>query len=160
MIGKIGLIIKSRSLILLLTLASGCSNSIPYKGNKDLIGYWEAKSVEIVAPSYDGVRFPMQRYGFASLTINNDSSYIFNMEIMQDVILEKEVFGNPYSKVVLNAGYQNYKQGYYLASDTSIILYDANKIFSNEYNYDFSGQILYTRFIDKEKKRWKISWEK
>jgi len=140
-------------------IIDGCKPSIPYKGNKDLIGNWEGKTVEIIAHS-ERVNFPMYKYGFANFTLYNDSTYYYSMEITRDVILEKEVFGNPYAKTVLKSGYKNYKRGYYLASSSKIILYDANRIISKEYNYYFDKQTLYIKFKDKGNKQWLISWEK
>ena len=144
----------------LFLLNVSCNKNIAYKGNKDLIGYWEATTVEIVDPNYNAVRFPMGKYGYSEINFNDDSIYSFRMEIHQDVILEKEVLGNQFEKVILKAGYTNYKQGFYFASDTSIILYDGNKLFSDEYRYDFQEQHLFTYFTDKASRKWKIKWEK
>jgi hypothetical protein len=146
------------ALALFITL-NGCKSSVPYKGNKDLFGDWEGKTVEITAQS-ERVSFPMYKYGFATFTLYNDSTYYYSMEITRDVVLEKEVFGNPYAKTILKSGYKNYKRGYYLASSSKIILYDANKIISKEYGYYFDKQTLYIKFKDKENKQWLISWEK
>ena len=146
--------------LILFAVSYGCKPSIQYKGNKDLVGNWKCKTVEIIAPSSERVSFPMDKYGFSNFTLNNDSSYYFLMEIMQDVILEKEVFGNPYRKTILKSGYKNYRTGYYFASSSELLLYDANRIISNKYSYYFDGQTLYTKFYDKENKQWKISWVK
>lgn len=147
-------------ILILITMYYSCKPSIQYKGNKDLIGNWEGKTIEIISPSYEKVSFAVHKYGFSTLLLNNDSSYSFLLKIMRDVVLEKEVFGNPYAKKILKSGYTNYRRGYYLASASELILYDANKIISNEYRYYFEEQTLYTKFVDKENNQWKISWEK
>lgn len=144
---------------ILFIILCGCKPSVPYKGNKDLFGNWKGKTVEITSQS-ERVSFPMYKYGFATFTLYNDSTYYYLMEITRDVILEKEVFGNPYTKTVLKSGYKNYKSGYYLASSSKIILYDANRIISEEFSYYFDEQTLYIKFEDKENKQWLISWEK
>ena len=144
---------------LLLLINYGCKPSIPYKGNKDLIGNWEGKTVDIIAQS-ERVTFPMYKYGFATFTLYNDSTYYYLMEITRDVILEKEIFGNSYAKTILKSGFKNYRTGYYLASSSEIILYDANRIISKEYSYYFEEQTLCIKFKDNEDKQWIITWEK
>ena len=146
-------------ILILITMYHSCKPLIPYKGNKDLIGNWEGKTVEIIAQS-ERVSFPMYKYGFATFTLYDDSTYYYLMEITRDVILEKEVFGNPYAKTILKSGFKNYRTGYYLASSSEIILYDANRIISKEYSYYFDEQTLSIRFKDKENKQWIITWEK
>lgn len=146
--------------LILFVICVGCKSTVSYKGNKDLMGNWEGKTIDIISPSNERVSFPMSRYGFSTMRFDNDSTYYFLMEIMHDVILEKEVFGNPYTKTVLKSGYKKYKTGYFLASNSEIILYDYNRILSNKLSYYFNEQILYTKFKDKENKQWIISWEK
>ncbi len=105
---------------ILIIAGYGCKPSITYKGNIDLIGNWEGKTVEITSPSSERISFPMSKYGFSSLTLNKDSSFNFVMEIMRDIILDKDVFGNSYSKVMLKSGFKNYRSGYFLASASKI----------------------------------------
>lgn len=150
---------KIHFVLIILIMIYGCRSSKKYEGNKDLIGNWEGKTVEIIAQS-ERISFPMYKYGFASLVLSGDSTYNYLMEINRDVVLEKEVFGNPYAKTILKSGYKNYKRGSYYASSSELLLYDANKILSNEYSYYFEGETLYMKFKDKEDKLWIISWEK
>lgn len=145
--------------LIIFTIFYSCEPTIPYKGNKDLLGSWKGRTVLITA-NFEKVSFPMDKYGFASFTLYNDSTYDYLLEITRDVILEKEVFGNPYAKTILRSGFKDYKRGYYLASDSMLIFKDANKIISREYSYYFDMQILYVKFNDKENKQWIISWEK
>jgi len=141
---------------ILFSFLNGCKPSVSYKGKKELIGNWEGKTVEITAQS-ERVSFPMYKYGFATFTLYNDSTYYYSMEIINDVIFEKEVFGNTNTKTILKSGY---KSGYYLASSSKIILYDTNRLMSKEYNFYFDEQTLYLKFKDQENKQWLICWEK
>lgn len=144
---------------LLFIFLNGCKPPIPYEGNKDLIGNWKGKTFEIITRS-ERVNFPMYKYGFASINFYSDSTYNYTIEITNDVILEKEVFGNPYAKTIINSGYKMYKSGYYLVGSSKIILYDVNKLISQEYEYYFNEQTFNLKFIDKDNKEWLIVWKK
>ena len=147
-------------IIAIIIFVTKCNSDIKYYGNKDLIGNWEAKTIDIFSPSNEHINFAIKKYGYSYLSFSRDSSFNFILKLFKDVVLKKDVFGNPYEKTILKSGYENYKSGYYLASDSIIIFYDNNKIISNRYNYIFAGNILYTKFADKENNQWEISWEK
>ena len=137
-----------------------CKQLPPYKGKQDLIGNWHCNTIEITTPSHNNINFAMQRYGFASFSLNQDNSYSFSMDILRDVVLEKESFDNTYSKTVIRAGYKNFRRGFYYATGGNITFLDANKDRVNEESYFFNEKTLLTKFIDNDNKLWKISWEK
>lgn len=137
-----------------------CKQLPPYKGKQDLIGNWHCNTIEITTPSHNNINFAMQRYGFANFSLYKDSSYTFSLDILRDVVMEKEAFGNTYSKTVIHAGYKNFRRGFYYASDSKLIFLDANKDRVNDESYFFNERTLLTKFVDKDNKLWKISWEK
>jgi len=137
-----------------------CKEQPTYKNKKDLVGNWHCKAIEITTVSHDIVSFPMDRYGFATFSLDKDSLYTFSIDILHDVVLDKKIFGNTYSKTIINAGYKVYRSGSYNYNDSCIALFDMNRIIVNEESYFFEGSILYTKYIDKDKKQWEISWEK
>lgn len=150
----------TKLIISLLVLLTSCKQLPPYKGKLDLIGTWCCNAIEITTPSHNNVNFAMQRYGFASFSLDKDSSYSFSMAILRDVVLEKEAFGNTYSKTIIQAGYKKFRSGFYYATDGNITFLDANKNKVNEESYFFNERTLLTKFIDNDNKLWKISWEK
>jgi hypothetical protein len=145
---------------LVLLLSVGCRQLQPYQGKHDLPGTWLCRTVGIRTHTQHEVDFAMHNYGFASLSFDNDSSFSFSLEILRDVVLEEEVLGNRYSRTVIQAGYKQYRKGYYCATDSSIILYDANRTRANEESYVFEGRTLLTRSTDEDSRLWEISWAK
>ena len=71
------------------------------------------------------------------------------MDIERDVVLEKEAFGNTFSKIVLQAGYKNFKKGFYVVTDSSIIILDTEKNVVENDNYLFNERELLTQFMDR-----------
>ncbi len=129
----------------------GCKKEIIYKGNKDLIGKWKGYAIEIKPNNKnDLINFDVENYGYARLELNKDSAFTFMLEIMKDVVVDKEIFGNQYGKKVIQAGYKKYKRGFYLADSNKIVFYDYNKITNKNYKYYFRENILYTIFSDKK----------
>jgi hypothetical protein len=147
-------------LILMIILIWSCKPLEPYKSKYDLIGNWHCRTIEITTPTHNKVVFAIRKYGYADYTIAKDSSYSFSMGILSDVVLEKEALGNSYAKTIIQAGYKNFRRGFYYATNNNIIFYDANKIKVNEENYFFTERTLFTKYLDKDNKQWLISWEK
>ncbi|RJQ65093.1 MAG: hypothetical protein C4517_00675 [Stygiobacter sp.] len=141
-------------------LLISCEPSPPYNNKKDLVGNWECKNVRITTSNKNISFFDMSKYGYASLVLSKDTTYTFSMVIMKDVVIDKEVFGNLYSKKIINAGFKNLRKGSYSTSEKTMIFYDDNKTVVSEENYHFENRTLVSRYLDKEKKIWEVSWEK
>ncbi len=137
-----------------------CKQLPSFNSKEDLLGDWHCKTIEITSASHNSVNFVIRKYGFADLSFDEDSSYSFSMEIFQDVVIDKNLFGGTYSKTVLNSGYKNYRLGYYQATDSSITFMDVNRIEIKNEDYFFNKRTLFTKFSDKDNKLWKISWVK
>jgi hypothetical protein len=147
------------TIVISLSLFS-CQQLTPYKNKQDLIGNWHCNKIEINTPSHNKVSFEMSTYGSAKITIDKNGLYSFWMDISRDVVLEKEILGNAYSKTIIQAGYTNYRVGFYYATDSSLIVLDADKNKIDEESYSFNERTLTTKFTDKAEKLWKISWVK
>ena len=149
------------NIILLLSLILiDCKKSPHYNSRNDLIGNWQCDYIEISIPHNNEARFAIQRYGYASISLNEDSSYSFNLNIIRDVDLEKIVLGNSYSKTIIQAGYKEFRRGYYTATNNNLTFYDANRKIINNESYFFNEKILVTKFINKENKFLKFYWVK
>jgi len=147
-------------LIVIFIFFISCKQLPPFKGKQDLVGSWHCEKIEITTPRGTNFGFLMRKYGFANFSIYQDSLYSFSMNILQDVVLEKEILGGTYSKTVLQAGYKNTRTGYYQTTDSSLILFDFNKVKINEESYSFCERVLLTTFTDEDKRFWKIFWKK
>ncbi|MGE5353795.1 MAG: hypothetical protein ACM3P0_17045 [Acidobacteriota bacterium] len=153
-----------KSVIAFLFLSSillwGCKSQPPFKSKSDLIGEWKGTVVDITTLNRLKASFPFRKYGSAHFDLNQDNSFTYTLEINRDVVLEKEVLGNPLSKTLIKAVYKNFQRGKFTASDSSLTLYDPdnNEIFQNKYH--FKERTLYTEFVSKDKLTWLIAWEK
>ncbi|MCU7495184.1 MAG: hypothetical protein HF314_04810 [Ignavibacteria bacterium] len=116
--------------------------------------------VDITAPNRLKSSFPLRKYGTAIFELNSDSSFTYTLEINRDVVLEKEVLGNPVSKTLIKAVYKNFQKGKFIASDSSLILYDSHNNEISQDKYYFKERILYTEFVSKDRLTWLIAWEK
>lgn len=106
------------------------------------------------------VQFPVQKYGYASFSIDKDQSYSFTITILHNVIFDKNILGNTYNKIIINAGYKNFKTGKYAATDSTIIFLNYDGTHAGTEKYSFNGRTLFTQYKDREKNTWLISWEK
>lgn len=138
----------------------GCKSPAPFKSKQDLIGRWKGTVVDITTASRLRASFPFRKYGSAFLELNSDSSFSYTMEINRDVVLEKEVLGNPISKTLLKAVYKEFQKGKFSADDSSLVLYDPYNKQVSKTKYFFKERTLYTEFLNKDKFTWLIAWEK
>lgn len=144
----------------LIIFISGCRHALPFKNKSDLLGNWEGEMIKIANKSNLETHFPIRKYGYASFSLNKDNSYTFSMTILRDVILEKNILSNTYSKVLIKAVYKEFRTGEYSAIDSAIIFFNNNGKIENKEKYFFKDRTLYTNFTDKDKNNWLISWEK
>ena len=147
-------------LFLNLILLWGCESPAPFKSKLDLTGQWKGTVVDVTTPNRLKASFPFRKYGSALLELNSDSSFSYTVEIYRDVILEKEVLGNPLSKTLIKAVYKEFQRGKFIANDSSIVLYDPGNKPSSQNKYFFKERTLYTEFLNKDKLTWLIAWEK
>ncbi len=147
-------------ILILALIIVGCKQSIPFTNKNDLLGNWKGEIIKITTPSNLETHFPIRKYGYASFSLNKDNSYTFSMTILRDVILDKNILGNNYSKALIKAVYKEFKTGKYTAIDSAMIFLNNNGIIENKEKYFFIDRTLYTEYSDKDKNIWLISWEK
>ncbi len=144
----------------LLISFAGCKPRPPFKTKSDLIGNWNGEFVQITTPSNLHAQFPVKKYGFASFALNKDDSYFYNLAIIRDVVLDKNILGNNYSKLLVRAVYRKYQTGQYAATDSTLSLFNDNGINGYVEKYFFEDRTLFTKYIDENKNTWLISWQK
>lgn len=147
-------------LFLSLILLWGCKHPVPFKSKSDLIGQWTGTLVDITTPNHLRASFPFRKYGMALFELNQDSSFTYTLEINRDVVLEKEVLGNPLSKTLIKAVYKKFQRGKFTASDSTLSLNDPGDNEISQNKYFFKERTLYTEFVSKDKLTWLIAWEK
>ncbi|HEX2868542.1 MAG TPA: hypothetical protein VHO03_15980 [Ignavibacteriales bacterium] len=147
-------------LFLSLILLWGCKHPAPFKSKKDLIGQWKGTVVDVTTPNRLRASFPFRKYGLALFELNRDSSFSYTIEINRDVILEKEVLGNPLSKTLIKAVYKRFQKGRFSAGDSTLTLNDPDNNEISRNKYYFNDRTLYTEFVGKDKLTWLIAWEK
>ncbi|MHB9011450.1 MAG: hypothetical protein ACYC49_04405 [Ignavibacteriaceae bacterium] len=147
-------------ILIISLIIAGCKPSIPFTNKSDLLGNWKGEIIKITTPSNLETHFPIRKYGYASFSLNKDNSYTFSLTILRDVILDKNILGNNYSKILIKAVYKDFNTGNYTASDSAIIFLNNNGIIANKEKYFFTDRTLYTEYSDKNQNIWLISWEK
>ncbi len=155
---RLGIIITN--LFILLFIVYGCKAPLPFKTKSDLKGDWNGEIIKITSPKNNISRFPVDKYGFASLEFNEDDTYAFRLDIIRNVEVGKKFLTGSINKVILKAGYKNFKTGRYSATDSTIALFNNNNVFGNNYKYFFKERTLFTRCKDNENNIWLISWLK
>ena len=146
--------------IIMFFLTAGCGRRSSYNSPGDLWGTWNCISIEITTQKKETVSFAMNKYGYANMIFDKDSSYSYNLEILRDVVIEKGTIGNLMEKRIIQAGYKRYRSGSFLATNDSVVLFDADRIKVITEKYCYEDRVLSTTFIDNDNKRWTIKWEK
>lgn len=142
-------------------LLLGCSGKTAYTSQKDLPGEWNAVRAEVTSVSTkENLSFSMDKYGKGSLVLMADSSCVFSMSLKRDLVIEKDVLGNPFRKTLLHSGFSTYQRGYFSSNDSALFIFDYDKIKTEVLKYSFQEQMLITRHADRKNLQWKIFWEK
>lgn len=154
--------------ILGMCVGAGCQTKIAKRsGRKYLAGIWHGVTLQQINKDYsqDGLaplgQFPIERYGYANLSLQSDSIYELSVTVLRDVVVRRQVMGHEVEQKLLAAKAEFKRRGKYLATDSTICLFEPPKqdtLVSGQYFFEETG--LHLTLKDKKGNKWISVWQK
>ncbi|MBA4316773.1 MAG: hypothetical protein C0412_00075 [Flavobacterium sp.] len=149
-----------KNVFLFIFILTACNIEPPYTKKTDVYGFWNADEITIVTKKNFTKTFDVENYGYANLDISPKGYYESTINILKDIIVEKEIFGNNYKHIMIQKGYKNYKYGKSTINDSTIELFKSNELIWKVDKYYFKERTMITCIEDTKENKWKIVWHK
>jgi hypothetical protein len=121
-----------------------------------IVGDWSGNEVTITKGN-ETISVPIDKYGYLTLSLNGDSTYIMSLAVLKDVRVEKQVFGMTANKVLIPAVYKSTRYGKWVRADSGCILSSQEGVVSVRPSMD--GETLDLKFTDADGRAWQASLE-
>ncbi|NTV45162.1 MAG: hypothetical protein HGB11_01245 [Chlorobiales bacterium] len=149
-------------------VVAGCqTKTVNRSGKKDLAGTWVGVNLQQVNKDYsqDGLaplgQFPIERYGYATLSFQADSGYELLVTVMRDVVVKRQVMGREVEQKLLAAKAEFKRRGKCLTTDSTLCLFEPPKqdtLVSGW--YFFEERNLHLTLTDQKGNKWISVWQK
>lgn len=135
-------------------------------GKKDLSGNWFAVTLQQINKDFsqDGLaplgQFPVERYGYATLSFQSDTLYELSVKVLRDVVVKRQVMGREVEQKLITAEATLKRRGKYLATDSTLTLFEPARDTLARGTYVFESGNLSMSLLDRKGQKWVSVWQK
>jgi hypothetical protein len=146
----------SSSKCVLVLIAAMIGMSCAKNHRSTIVGDWSGDNVTITKAN-ESISVPIEKYGYLTLSLNRDSTYIMSLAILKDVRVEKQVFGMTANTVLIPAIYKTTRYGKWARADSGYNLSSQKGVISVLPSPD--GEDMTLKFTDADGRSWFASLE-